>query len=304
MSLVQELGALVRATSDDLPIGQVAVAVERLRAAGELLMWVRQESTDPIGVPRLAGAMEHAEQAGQALRVAQDALLTYVTALGLGHDGTRGPESAWRTALETPDGERPAEPAPDGEEPPELGRWWSARVAELTGHGRPAARRDSAASEGPDLLRRVAAGVRAEDRDRLHRELGGVEAPIGLGLSAITPPVLFRLAGDLLRHQPRAEDLPVLTKQIEPRVRELLPGLPPDILDIQLRRICRVPIDRKDKDKDEKDKKDDDAPPPHPADFAVTGSVVTGILLRLLDREPDSLDPEAPEPVPDPETHA
>jgi hypothetical protein len=78
-------------------------------------------------------------------------------------------------------------------------------------------------------------------------------------------------------------------------VRQLLPGLPPEILDIQLRRICRAPVERKD---------DGDKPPPHPADFAVVGGVVTGILLRLLDREPDSLDPAAPEPVPDAETHA
>jgi len=294
MSLVQELGAQVRATSDDLPVGQVAVAVEKLRTAGELLMWVRQESVDPLGVPRLAGAMEHAEQAVQALRVAQDALLAYLTSIGLAHDGAPGPDGAWRDALEEPAGGRPERPAAGDAAPPPLGRWWSERVAELTGHGSPAGRSDSAATEGPDLLRRVAAGVRAEDRDKLHRELGGVEPPVGLGLSALAPALLHRLAGDLLRHQPRAEDLPALTKEIEPRVRQLLPGLPPEILDIQLRRICRVPVERK----------DDDAPPPHPADFAVTGSVVTGVLLRLLDREPDSLDPAAPEPVPDAETHA
>jgi hypothetical protein len=293
MSLVQELGAQVRATSDDLPVGLVAVAVEKLRAAGELLMWIRQESADPLGVPRLAGAMEHAEQAAQALRVAQDALLGYLTSIGLTHDGAPGPDGTWRTAMTDPQGGRPA-PPPGGAEPPPLGRWWAERVAELTGHGGPATRRDSAATDGPDLLRRVAAGVRAEDRDRLHRELGGVEAPVGLGLSALAPPVLHRLAGDLLRHRPRAEDLPALTKQIEPRVRDLLPGLPPQILDIQLRRICRVPVERR----------DDDGPPPHPADFAVTGSIVTGVLLRLLDRDPDSLDPAAPEPVPDAETHA
>ncbi|MFC0527852.1 hypothetical protein [Phytohabitans kaempferiae] len=293
MSLVQELGASVRATSDDLPIGLVAVAVERLRLAGELLMWVRQESVDPIGVPRLAGAMEHAEQAAQALRVAQDALLAYLTSIGLSHDGTPAPDGSWRTAMD-PESAPPAQPAsPDGAPPP-LGRWWAERVAALTGHGSPAARGDSAATDGPDLMRRVAAGVRSEDRDRLHRELGGVEAPVGLGLAALAPPVLYRLASDLLRHRPREEDLPVLTREIEPRVRDLLPGLPPEILQIQLQRICRVPVRPR----------DHDAPPPHPADFAVVGSVVTGVLLRLLDREPDSLDPEAPEPVPDTETHA
>lgn len=295
MSLLQELGAQVRATSDDLPVGQVAVAVEKLRAAGELLMWVRQESSQPLGVPRLAGAMEHAEQAVRALRVAQDSLLAYLAAIGLTHDGTAGPDGSWRSAMEEPAGGR-ARPAPEAAQPPPLGRWWAERVAALTGHGSPAARDESAATDGPDLLRRVAAGVRSEDRDRLHRELGAVEAPVGLGLSAITPPVLHRLAGDLLRHQPRAEDLEPLTREVQPRVRQLLPGLPPEILDIQLRRICRVPVERRDDDADR--------PPPHPADFAVAGSVVTGVLLRLLDRDPDSLDPAAPEPVPAAETHA
>jgi hypothetical protein len=290
MSLLLQLGARVRAAADDLPLGQVTLAVERLRLAGELLMWVRQESANPMGVPQLAGATEHVEQAAQALRVAQDALLAYLTSIGLGHDGAPGPDGAWRTGLEPP--QRPAEPRPDGAPPPPLGRWWSARVAELTGHGTAAAPGDGAAGDGPDLLRRVAAGVKAGDRDRLHKELGGVEAPVGLGLSALAPPVLHRLAGDLLRHRPRAEDLERLTRDTASRVRDLLPGLPPEILDSQLRRVCRVPAERR------------GGPPPHPADAAVTASVLTGVLLQLLHREPDSLDPTAPEPVDAPEPHA
>ena len=37
MSLLQELGAQLRATSDDLPTGLVTTAMERLRSATELL---------------------------------------------------------------------------------------------------------------------------------------------------------------------------------------------------------------------------------------------------------------------------
>ena len=41
--------------------GLVTVAMERLRSATELLNWVRQTSVDPIGVPQLGNATEHAE---------------------------------------------------------------------------------------------------------------------------------------------------------------------------------------------------------------------------------------------------
>jgi hypothetical protein len=291
MSLVRELGARVRATADDLPLGPVTVAVERLRLAAELLMWVRQESANPMGVPQLAGATEHVEQAAQALRVAQDSLLAYLASIGLQHDGAPGPDGAWRTGLEQPEPTERPRPG-DAPEPPPLGRWWSSRVAELTGHGTPATPGEEAAPDGPDLLRRVAAGVRSGDRDKLHKELGGVEAPVGLGLSALAPPVLHRLAGDLLRHRPRAEDLERLTKETTPLVRELLPGMPPEVLDTQLHRVCRVPVEQR------------DGPPPHPADAAVVASVLTGVLLKMLDREPDTLDPNAPEPVDAPESHA
>src|SRR4029450_4072110 len=78
MSLLQELGAQLRATSDELPTGLVTVAMERLRSATELLNWVRQTSVDPIGVPQLGNATEHAEHASAALRIAQDAIASYL----------------------------------------------------------------------------------------------------------------------------------------------------------------------------------------------------------------------------------
>lgn len=133
MSLLQDLGAQLRATSDALPTGQLAVAVERLRSASELLMWVRQTSLDPIGVPQLANSVEHAERAAAALRLAQDALDTYLTILGLGHDADRAPDGDWRAGL-TP--EEPPTPEADADTAPpaqRLGPWWQARVAHLTG---------------------------------------------------------------------------------------------------------------------------------------------------------------------------
>lgn len=285
MSLIQELGAQVRAVSDDLPVGLVAVAVERLRLAGELLMWVRQESQNPMGVPQIAGALEHAEQAAQAVRVAQDSLLAYLTALGLVHDGAPAPDGAWRAGLAA-ERERPAERTPDGAPPPPLAQWWSTRVNELTGR-EGGDGTDSPADEGADLMRRVAAGVRSGDRDRLGRELAGARPPVGLGLAALAPPVLHRLASDLLGHRPGPDDLRRLERDAGPRVRELLPGLPPPVLDTLLARVCRVPPGERDGN-----------PPPHPADSAVSAGVLTGVLLALLHRDPDALDPHAPEPLP------
>ncbi|MEH1125142.1 hypothetical protein [Micromonospora sp. CPCC 206061] len=291
MSLIQELGARVRATSDDLPVGLVTAAVERLRLAGELLMWVRQTSGNPMGVPQLAGALEHAEQAAQAVRVAQDSLLAYLTALGLTHDGAAGPDGAWRAGLAA-EGDRPVPPS--SAPPPPLGQWWAQRVSELTGHEQPPEANGNAATEGADLMRRVAAGVHAGDRDRLRRELAGASAPIGLGMSALAPPVLHRLTSDLLRHLPGPDDLPMLTREAGPRVRDLLPGLPPAVLDTLLARVCRVPPAERAQGE----------PATHPADSAVASGVLTGVLLQLLHREPDSLDPHAPEPVQQPEPNA
>src|SRR6185436_1537211 len=137
-----------------------------------------------------------------------------------------------------------------------------------------------------ELLRRVAAGVRSGDRARLGRELHGVNASTGLGLSAVTPPVLHRLAADLLGHEPRADDVARLRTAAEGRVRALLPGTAPGVLDTLIARICRVPA-----------KEQENRPAGHPADNAVTASVLTGVLLARLGRDAGALDPEAPEPV-------
>src|SRR3954468_4198067 len=99
MSLIQELGAQLRATSDELPTGLVSVAMERLRSATELLNWVRQTSVDPIGVPQLGNATEHAEHAAAALRLAQDAIAAYLAGLGLAADAGAPPDRDYKAAL-------------------------------------------------------------------------------------------------------------------------------------------------------------------------------------------------------------
>ena len=286
MSLVQDLGAQLRATSAELPTGQIAVAMERLRSASELLMWVRQTSVDPIGVPQLANATEHAERAAAALRIAQDAIAAYLAAIGLGHDAEQPPDGDWRTGLQP---EQPQAAGPPAAQPPpeRLGPWWQARVAQLTGEAAPAEGGEAASgsrADSAELLRRVAAGVRAGDRARLGRDLHAVNAAVGLNLSAITPAVLRRLAGDLLGHEPRPEDLARLRGAASDRTRALLPGIAPDLVDTLLARVCRAPAAQ--------------TGPAHPADSAVTSGVLTGVLLARLGRDPHTLDPAAPEPVP------
>jgi hypothetical protein len=287
MSLLQELGAQLRATSDELPTGLVSVAMERLRSATELLNWVRQTSVDPIGVPQLANATEHAEHAAAALRLAQDAIAAYLAGLGLSSDAGAPPDRDYKAGLDKDDDPAAAPEQQDQQPPPEqLGPWWRARVEKLTGEAPPPPQ-NGAPPERPantaELLRRVAAGVRSGDRARLGRDLHGVNAATGLGLSAVSSPVLHRLAGDLLGHEPGPDDLQRLRGAAGGRVRSLLPGTPPALLDTLLARICRAP--------------QAEQAPAHPADSAVTASVLTGVLLARLGRDPDTLDPGAPEPL-------
>lgn len=283
MSLIQELGARLRATSDELPTGLVTAALEKLRSATEILMWVRETSVDPIGVPQLGNATEHAERAAAALRVAQDAIATYLATVGLTGDASAPPPSDWRAALDKPGQPAAAEGAP----PPEkLGPWWQQRVAELTGEPAPAESKDAdKKTDTAELLRNVASGVRAGDRARVGRDLHSVNASTGLALSAVTPPVLHRLAGDLLGHEPRPDDVPRLRTAAEGRVRSLLPGTSPAVLETLIDRICRVPVTSGAR------------PAGHPADNAVTASVLTGVLLARLGRDASALDPSAPEPL-------
>jgi hypothetical protein len=287
MSLLQDLGAQLRATSDELPTGPVTAALDRLRSATELLNWVRQTSVDPLGVPQLGNAIEHAEHAAAALRVAQDAIAAYLGVLGLAADaGAPPPDRDRRSGRPDERVAPPPEPAPAPPPPERLGPWWRDRVTQLTGESPPRPEEVPAGRSQVDtgeLLRRVAAGVRSGDRARLGRDLHAVQASTGLALSAMTPPVLHRLAGDLLGHEPRPEDVPRLRSAAAGRVRSLLPGTPPAVLDTLLARICRAPAQPE--------------TGTHPADSAVTASVLTGVLLARLGRDANSLDPPAAEPV-------
>ncbi|WFE40124.1 hypothetical protein [Micromonospora sp. WMMD998] len=279
MSIVEDIGAQVRAAADELPLAQLAAALEKLGQAQERLRWVRQESADPMGVPELSAAIEHAETTGYALRVAQEQLTAYLAAIGLSPDGAPAPPPGERRPRhDTPRGDGPPAPGPDAEpdEQPAVKRWWAVRVAELTG-GREGApdEPDERIEDSRELLRRVVVGIRSGDRDRLHRELRRAHADVGLGLAAIAPPMLRDLAGELLGHPPRADDLARLRRELDGRVRDLLPGLPPPVLDTLLTRVCRMPPPRR----------DDGQEQPHAADPAVTAGVVTGVLLQRLGRD-------------------
>jgi hypothetical protein len=277
VSIVEEIGGQVRAAAEELPLAPLALALEKFGQAAERLRWVRQESADPMGVPELSAATEHAETAGYALRVAQEQLSAYLAAIGLAADGAPGGEQR-RPAPHARRGEVPPTPAGGAErrEQPALRRWWAARVAELTG-GRDGApdEPDERVGDARELLRRVVTGVRSGDRDRLHRELRAAHADAGLALAAIAPPLLRDLAGELLGHPPRASDLGRLRRELDGRVRDLLPGLPPPVLEALLTRVCRMPPPRRSGDREQ----------PHAADGAVTAGVVAGVLLDRLGRD-------------------
>ncbi|GGM29417.1 MULTISPECIES: hypothetical protein [Micromonospora] len=276
MSIVEDIGAQVRAAAEDLPLGLLAQALEKFGQAAERLRWVRQESANPMGVPELSAATEHAETAGYALRVAQEQLAAYLTTLGLTADGAPAPRPQQRQ----PKHDQPRDDAPPaaGEGPqqaadPTVRRWWAVRVTELTGGTTaPTGEPDAQIGDARELLRRVTGGVRSGDRDRVRAELCRAHADVGLGLAALAPPLLRELAGELLGHPPRAEDLPRLRSQLDGRVRDLLPNLPPPVLETLLSRVCRMPPPR-------------GGEQPHAADSAVTSGVLAGVLLDRLGRD-------------------
>nr|WP_240956262.1 hypothetical protein [Micromonospora sp. HNM0581] len=260
-----------------MPLGLLGQALEKFGLASERLRWVRQESANPMGVPELSAATEHAESAGYALRLAQEQLTTYLAAIGLAPDGAPPPagQPQRRPVHDAPGAAEPVVDAPEPVGEVRLRRWWSVRVAELTG-GREGApeQPDEGIADARELLRRVVRGVRAGDRDRLHRDLRGAHADVGLGLAAVAPPLLRDLAGELLGHPPRSDDLARLHRELDGRVRDLLPGLPAPVLDTLLTRVCRMPPPRR-----------GEGEQPHAADPAVTAGVLTGVLLDRLGRD-------------------
>src|SRR5690606_516957 len=275
MSTIAKLGVRVRSAADALPLDTVTVAVERLRVASELLLAARQHAERPEAVPGVARALEHAEQAGHALRVARERLAAYLTAIGLGSSASppTEPQPADRAPRVTPS----EPPRPRSAAPTEEPDWWTARIAVLTDGPAPRRRAD-ATGDTERLLRQVVAAVRGGDRDELRAALTGAPTPIGLRLTAVTREPLRRLAAEWLGHPPTAADLPRLARATENRVRALRPGLPRPVLDTLLAWTCHVASEARPAHQ-----------PAHPADTPVAGAVLTGVLLRLLGRDPDAL---------------
>jgi hypothetical protein len=285
MSIIEDIGGQVRAASEEFPVGLLGQALEKFGLAAERLRWVRQESANPMGVPELSAATEHAESANYALRVAQEQLSAYLAAIGLAADGAPAPRPEQRDPRHDaapPDG--PTTVVPERAEQVRMRRWWSVRVAELTG-GRDgdadADEPDEQLRDSQELLRRVVRGVRAGDRDRLRAELRRASADVGLGMAALAPALLRELTGELLGHPPRAADLGRLRGELDGRVRDLLPGLPPPVLETLLTRVCRMPPPRS------------SGEPPHAADSAVAAGVTAGLLLARLGRDLPTGTPQA-----------
>ncbi|WP_405433034.1 hypothetical protein [Micromonospora sp. NBC_00617] len=283
MSIIEDIGGQVRAASEEFPVGLLGQALEKFGLAAERLRWVRQESANPMGVPELSAATEHAESANYALRVAQEQLSAYLAAIGLAADGAPPPRPQQRDPRhDDAPSDGPTTVAPERPEQVRMRRWWSVRVAELTG-GRDTDgdEPDERLRDSAELLRRVVRGVRAGDRDRLRTELRRASADVGLGMAALAPPLLRELAGELLGHPPRATDLGRLRGELDGRVRDLLPGLPPPVLETLLTRVCRMPPPRS------------SGEPPHAADSAVAAGVTAGLLLARLGRDLPTGTPQA-----------
>lgn len=293
MSAVDELGARVRRAADELPVDLVARAVERLRAASELLLVARQQADRPGAVPGVAGALERAEHAGYALRTARGHLATYLAAIGLGATAP-APGGGPRPAP-VPTVARRAPVKPEPVAAPSAPDWWARRVAALTDE--PVSDERAAGDTDPErLLRQVADAVRDEDRSAVSAALAAAPAPVGLRLAALTPPPLRQLAADWLGHPPTVADVPRLTKAVAGRIRELLPGLPASVLDTLVVRVCRAPstdppaAHPADRPTEHAANQAAERPAAHPADAPVAGAVLTGVLLRLMDRAPEELD--------------
>lgn len=261
MSIIEDIGAQVRTGSDELPVAAVTAGLARLRAGLDQLRWARQESDHELGVDRLAVAAEHLENAGRALLVAQEQLGGYLTAIGLTRDGSPAP-------LPPASGGAAGGGGPGrsgggtGAEP--LANWWRARVAVLTDTEE--SDRDGGTADPDDLLLRVADRVRAGDRSGLAAELGSVKAHVGLALAALAPARAYDAATHLLGRPPKAEDLSRLSSTARSRIGSLLPGLPDEAISTQLARLCRAPVEPS-------------GTPLHPADSAVAGAVLAGVLL-------------------------
>ncbi|MEV4416377.1 hypothetical protein [Catellatospora sp. NPDC049609] len=278
MSLVQDLADQLRVAREELPLPQVSAAAERLRTATGLLAWVLHHSTTPVSVPDLSRAVERLDHAAAALRVAQDRLDEYALALGMPVDAHGRPDEAWHAV--------PAQPVrgeATGSSDCRLADWWGERVALVTGEefsaGTLTADRADAAQSSVELLRRCVQAAHDGDRRRLHRHLAAAGPAVGLGLSAIAPPLLRQLAMDLVGYPPRLEDLARVRRAALPLPAELLPQLPPDAAGEIVARICHT-----------RPQRTADRGPVHPVDSATAAALLVAALLRANGRTADELD--------------
>lgn len=271
-SLLHALAYRIQEVGEELPVGQVATAADRLRTANGLLAWVMRASATAAPTPTLTAAGEHLDHAAGAMLAAREALTGYLISIGLPRDAVPPPDKDWHAALAPAAPRRPAA----GAGPPTLTHFWADRVDELTewSGSRPARGAESTV----DLLHRCAKAVPDEDRSRLRRELVAVDPAVGLALSAVAPAPLRFLTAEMLGHPPSKEDLPGVRKEVLPRVRKLLPAVEEVVVDELLARACHAPPP---------ERKEDECT--HPVDAAVTAAVLVGILLRATDREPDEL---------------
>lgn len=273
MSLIQDLGSQLRGAANGLPVTDLAATADRLRVAVERLAAIRHESSRGIGVVPLGQAVDHLEHALRALLVAQEDVGAYLVAIGLASDAVVTPPTRGRPAPAVSGDATPVEAEPAEAMP----RWWPARVDRLTGYEpEPASSTPdgSAAGDSTELLRRVAAHT---GRGELRTELRRVPAATGLGLAVLAPTALHRLAAEILGHPPGPADLPALRSAAGGPVRDLLPNLDPKVGEVLLARVCRVPGPS-------------GSPSAHPADSAIAGGVLTGVLLRRAGRGPSTLD--------------
>ncbi|MCW6004687.1 hypothetical protein K1W54_08830 [Micromonospora sp. CPCC 205371] len=272
-SLLHALAYRIQEVGEELPIGQVASAADRLRSAHGLLAWVTQASATVAPTPSLTAAGEHLDHAAGAMLAAREALTGYLQSIGLPREAVPPPDRDWRAAL-APAGPRRTRRE---QEPPKLGNFWAEAIDRLTDQtGDQTGARGGGALSSPELLHRCARAALAEDRGKLRRELIGAGPAVGLGLSAVGAAPLRYLAAELLGHPPQAEDLPEVRRAALPRVRPLLPAVDEVVVDELLARACHAPPPTVEA-------------PVHPVDSAVTGAVLVAALLGATGRNADEL---------------
>jgi hypothetical protein len=271
-SLLHALAYRIQEVGEELPVGQVATAADRLRTANGLLAWVMRASATAAPAPTLTAAGEHLDHAAGAMLAAREALARYLVSIGLPRDAVPPPDRDWHAALAPAARRRTTADAG----PPTLTRFWADRVDELTEWS--GSRPERGAESTVDLLHRCAKAVPDGDRARLRRELVAVDPAVGLALSAVAPAPLRFLAAEMAGHPPSTEDLPRVREEALPRVRKLLPALDDVVVDELLARACHAPPPEREGDERT-----------HPVDAAVTAAVLLGVLLRATGREPDEL---------------